>query len=182
MKRLVLFLILAGLVSIPMEAFAKKRSKIFKRKLGVSIVNAYTFHSYKDRPNVYAPKDAGRLITGDGQMYKFFSALEIARNYRNYEIGARIQLISTTFISPFLKWNLIKNDSRATIVPSLTIGLVPSQIMGGWLRAGLALSLNRYSSVEAFTGAYLWQKIGDIAEYEKNGYHFNAGLKINLYY
>ena len=182
MKQLFLLCVLINLF-YSVESSAKKR-RFFKRSLSISLVNGYTFYSSVKRVNVYGPKDAGRLISGDSQMYPFFSSLELARNFGRYEIGVRIQNISTTFISPFFKLNFIKNYSKSLIIPSFTIGLVPSYLLGGWLRASLALSLGNYSSLEPFAGLYGWYKIKDqnMSEYEKTSLHFHAGLRINLYF
>ena len=165
----------------PIDSFAKKK-RYSKRALSVSIVNGYSVSSSNKGNNAYSPKDAGRLIDGDGQMYPFFSALELARNFGRYEIGARIQNISNTFVSPFFKLNLIKNYSKSIVIPSFTLGFVPSQLLGGWLRGSLAFYLNHHSSLEPFVGFYGWYKIKDLPDYEKSGYHFHAGLRINLYF
>lgn len=174
-----LFLMMS--LSYPISALAKKK-KYSKRAMSVSLVNGYTFYSSIQEVNVYDPKDARRLIDGDGQMYSFFSALELARNFGRYELGARIQNISNTFVSPFVKWNLIKNYSRSPVIPSITLGAVPSELFGFWLRGSLALSMGHHSSLEPFAGFYGWLKLSDLPEYEKSGYHFHSGLRINLYF
>ena len=178
MKKQILFLILITFCFlVPVESSAKKR-RVFKRKWSISLVNGYSYYWQK--------KASGRKITewGDleGQMHPFFSALEISRNMGYYEIGAKIQHLGPTFVSPFLKWNWNKNNSRASIIPSLTVGVVPSHIMGVWLRLNLALSLNRYMSIAPFAGAYAWYKFKDDPLYEKSSLHLNAGLRINFYY
>ncbi|MBC6415975.1 MAG: hypothetical protein GDA46_06275 [Bdellovibrionales bacterium] len=177
------FFLLALLVSFSsVKSHAKeKKNRYYKRPLSISLVNAYTFYSSIKKTNVFGPKDAERLIDGDGQMYPFFSALELARNFRRVELGIRIQNTLTTFISPFFKLNIVPNSSKPLIVPSLTIGFIPSYLMGGWMRASLALSLGHYSSLEPFIGAYAWYKIKDLAKYEKKGLHVHAGVKLNFY-
>lgn len=180
MKLRFLFFLMISLF-YPIDSFAKKK-RYSKRAFSISLVNAYTFHSSNQSSNVYGPKDAGRLIDGDGQMYSVFSALELARNFGRFELGARIQNISKTFVSPFLKWNLIKNYSKSPVIPSFTLGVVPSELLGSWLRAGLAFKLSHYSSMEPFIGCYGWYKLTDLPNYEKSGYHFHTGLRINLYF
>jgi len=184
MKTKILFILTLSLsysVFYPMDSLAKKK-RYSKRAFSLSLVNAYTFYSSLSSTSVYGPKDAGQLIDGDGQMESVFSSLELARNFGRYELGARIQNISKTFISPFFKLNLIKNDSRYPLIPSFTLGLVPSELLGSWLRASLALKLNHHSSLEPFLGFYAWYKLTEMPEYEKSGYHFHTGLRINLYF
>ena len=157
----------------------KRKRKIFPRKWSISLVNAYSFYELK-KPNASTPYTW--TDWEDGQTQKFFSALELNRNFGRFEVGAKIQNSKHTFISPFLKWNLNKNYSNASIVPAFTLGFVPSIVMGVWLRASLGLSVNRYLSLEPFVGSYAWHKIKGPPEYEKNSAHFHTGLKINLYY
>ena len=178
MKKQILFLILITFCFlIPVESSAKKR-RVFKRKWSISLANGYSYYWLK-KASVRKTTEWGDL---EGQMHLFFSALEISRNMGYYEIGAKIQHLGPTFVSPFFKVNLNKNNSRAFIIPSLTVGVVPSHVMGVWLRLSLALSLNRYMSIAPFAGTYAWYKLKDDAEYEKFNIHLNAGLKINLYY
>ena len=181
MKQVFLLFVLISLF-YSVESSAKKR-RFFKRSLSISLVNGYTFYSSIKKNDAYGLNDPGRLIDGDNQMYSFFSSLELARNFGRYEIGARIQNIFIAFISPFFKFNFIKNYSKALIVPSLTIGLIPSDLMGGWLRGSLALSLGNYSSLEPFVGIYGWYKIKeDMPKYEKTNLHFHVGVRTNLYF
>ena len=162
----------------PVESSAKKR-RVFLRKWSLSFTNGWTFTQRKKS----SAKDTLKEPWGEieGQMQAFFSSLEIARNLGYYEIGAKIQT-NPAFISPFFKWNWNKNNSRASIIPSVTLGFVPTQLMGCWLRLGLGLSLNRYVSLEPFIGTYTWYKIKELANYEKYDWHLNTGLRINLYY
>ena len=185
MKRQFLFLSLILLFLIPFsESEARKKKRAHSRKWSVSIVNAYSFYEL-EKPSAQTPGVWDDSV--DGQMQDFFSALELSRNFGHFEAGAKIQQSGPAFISPFLKWNLNKNNSRASIVPAFTVGVVPSFIMGVWLRAGLGLSINRYMSLEPFVGLYSWYKIkatGSIkaSGYQKYNLHFHSGLKINLYY
>jgi len=181
MKLKVLFLLLISLF-YPIDSLAKKK-KYSKRAFSLSLVNGYTFYpSRLSSAHSFNLDDAGQLIYGDGQMYSpFFSSLELARNFGRYELGARIQNISEAFITPFLKWNFIKNHSKYPLIPSLTWGVVPSRLLGSWLRASLALRLSHQSSLEPFLGFYGWYNLGLIG-FEKSGYHFHAGLRINLYF
>ena len=181
MKLGIVFFLMTGLL-YPVDSFAKKQ-RYSKRALSISLVNAYSFYPSNQDISVHKPGDARQLIDGDGQMQPFFSALEIARNFGRYELGARIQNVSTTFISPFIKWNLIKNYSNSYVVPSFTLGVTPSQLLGAWLRGSLAFYLSHYSSLEPFVGIYGWYKLTDIAEYEKSNFlHLHVGLRINLYF
>ena len=162
----------------PMESSAKKR-RVFLRKRSLSFTNGLTFHQLKKSSAKDPLKEPWGEI--DGQMQAFFSSLEMARNLGRYEIGAKIQT-NPIFVSPFFKWNFNKNNSRASIIPSLTIGFIPSYLMGCWLRLSLGLSLNRYVSLEPFLGGYAWYKIKNLASYERYNWHLNTGLRINLYY
>ena len=167
----------------PINSLAKKR-RYSKRTLSISVVNAYTFYSVKqENSSAHPPGDPARIIEGDGQMYLTFSALELARNFGRYEIGARIQNISTNFISPFFKFNFIKNYSKSIVVPSLTLGFVPSRLLGAWSRASLSIYLSHHSTLEPFIGVYSWYKLtDDLSNHIKSNTHFHAGLRINLFF
>ena len=176
-----LFLLFFFLLAPLSEIEAKKRKRrVFPRKWSLSLVNAYHLYAKSKKSNIEIPN----TLTDweDGQTQILFSALELSRNFGHYEIGAKIQNTKHTFLSPFVKWNLNKNYSRAGIVPSLTVGVVPSILMGAWIRASLGFSVNRYMSLEPFIGGYAWRKIKESAKYEPSNLHFNAGLRINLYY
>ena len=181
MKQLILFLSLFVFLMAPFsKAEARKKRKYSARKWSVSMVNGYSFYQAKkssaDRPGEW-------LLTGEGQMHSFFSALELSRNFGHFEMGAKIQNKGSAFVSPFVKGNFNKNNSRASIIPSVTFGLVPSNgLFGSWLRASLGLSVNRYMSLEPFVGTYAWLKVKDNPKYEKYNWHLHTGLKINLYY
>lgn len=178
MKKHLLFLSLISLCFLaPVESSAKKK-RVFKRKWSLSFSNGYSFYQSK-KPSASAPMEWGNL---DGQMHPFFSAVEISRNMGYYELGAKVQHLGPTFVSPFFKWNLNKNNSRASIIPSITLGVVPAHVMGVWLRVALGLSLNRYMSLSPFVGTYTWYKVKEDEKYEKYNLHLNAGLAINLYY
>ena len=176
MKKIFLFFIFVSLCFLsPVESSAKKR-RVFPRKWSLSLINGYSFYEHKTSAE-------NPLSLGVEGINRFFSSLEISRNFGYYEIGARIQHSdSLPFVSPFLKWNGNKNNSKAHIVPSLTWGIVPSHLMGSWLRLGLALSLNPYVSISPFMGVYTWYKIKDDPKYNKYNFYLNAGLRINLYY
>ena len=185
MKKLFVFIALICCLA-PLESSAKKR-RVFKRKWSLSLTNGYSLFSL---PN---SKASSRFSTEEGniegQMNPFFSSLDISRNMGYYEIGAKIQSSGPAFVSPFFKWNLIKNNSRAGLVPSLSFGIVPAHIFGFWFRLGFALSLNRYISLTPFIGSYGFYKIKDDenavqngAIYQKYNIHFNSGLRVNLYY
>ena len=180
LKQLFLFISLFILFLLPFsKAEARKKRRVSPRKWSFSLVNAYSF---------YQAKKSGTELpgawnhTGEGQMHSFFSALEFSRNFGYFEMGAKIQNKGQSFISPFIKGNFNKNNSRASIIPSVTFGLIPSSLFGSWLRLSLGLSLNRYMSLEPFIGAYAWLKVKDNPKYEQYNWHLHSGLKINLYY
>ena len=186
-KNRLLFLVFLSLFFlVPFESSAKKKRRVYKKKWAISFTNGYNIRQIPNRkigirdPLELNNKDWGYL---EGQMHVFFSSLDISRNFGYYEFGAKIQNLGPTFISPFFKWNLNKNNSRASIIPSVSLGLVPSRIMGAWLRLGLGLSWNPYVSFAPFVGTYAWYKIKeDGGRYEKWALHFNAGLSLVLYY
>ncbi len=179
------FLILCFL--IPVDSSARKR-RVAKRKWSLSLANGYSFSKAKKDIHSSIPQQQRPLLHPEGQMNDFFHSLEVSRNFGNYEIGAKIQHTGQNFISPFFTWNLSRNHSRSSIVPSITLGLVPSHLAGAWLRFSLGLSLNRYISFSPFVGLYSWYKLknppamnGQDLIYSKYNIHFNSGLKINLY-
>ena len=174
-----LFLSLISLCFLaPSQSEARKRKRSFKRKWAVSLTNGFNLYRIKKG----SAKSAMKWGDPEGQMHFAFSSFDISRNFGYYEIGAKIQNIGPTFVSPFIKWNLNKNSSRASIVPAISLGVVPSHILGTWLRLSLGLSINPYFSIAPFVGTYAWFKIKDDPEYEKYNLHFNAGLRISLYY
>ena len=183
--RLLLLVFLFISVTFSAEANQKKR-KVFKRRLSISFVSAYTLHSYPKKltPDPFQPGQIPQKpILGDSQIESVFSALEISRNFGFYEVGVRIQNTFSSFVSPFFKWNVIKNYSQSRIVPSLTVGVTPSSVlMGSWLRVGMGVSLNRYLSLEPFLGSYIYYKIAEHGLYEKWNSYFHAGLRFSLYY
>jgi len=161
---------------IPTESSARKRKRL-SRSWSISTVNGYSFYQIK-KPSAKDPTAWGNL---DGQMHKYFSALEISRNMGYYEFGARIQNLGYNFVTPFMTWNMMKNNYKTPIVTSFSLGVTPSHIAGLWLRFNLALSINRYISLSPFIGAYVWYKTIDDPEYEKQNIHLNAGLQIKLF-
>ena len=185
MKVRLLFVVLLSLsFLIPAQSSARRKKRVFKRKWSISLVNGYNFANYpKGRGSANGPFE---WKEPEGQMHPFFSALEISRNTGFYEMGAKIQHVGPTFVTPFFKWNWNKNNSRSSIIPSLMIGVVPYHLMGGWLRVNLGLSLNRYISIDPFLGVYAWyllKKDDHPPKYEKRyKIHFNTGLRINMYY
>lgn len=188
MKKYILLLISLSLCFLaPIESSARKKKKrrVYKKKWSISLTNGYRIHQYRRADARDHMKIDSEWGGQEGQMYRFFSSLDISRNFGYYEIGAKIQNLGPTFVSPFFKLNMAKNNSRSKIVPSVTLGVVPSRTMGGWLRAGLGLSLNRYVSFTPFVGAYTWYKIingGASSGYEKWSYHINTGLSVSLYF
>ena len=179
-KNFFIFLSFFLILATVSKTEAKKRKKYFSRKWSISFVNGYSFHHKENKSNT---KDPHTLTDWeDGQTQIFFSAIELSRNFGHFEAGAKIQNTKHTFISPFIKWNLNKNSSRAKIIPSFTLGFTPSILMGSWVRASIGLSVNRSMSIEPFFGAYAWRKIKDHANYIKSNWHLNTGLRINLYY
>ena len=183
-KYILLFISLSLCFLVPIESSArKKRRRVYKKKWSISLTNGYSFYQYEKKGDANDPMSIDTNWGGqEGQMYSFFSSLDISRNFGYYEVGAKIQNLGPTFVSPFVKINLTKNNSTAKIVPSVTLGVVPSFLAGVWLRAGLGLSLNRYISFTPFVGAYAWHKLKEDPKYEKLNLHVNTGLSINLYY
>ena len=185
-KKQLLFFVLFSLCFLaPVESEAKRKRRFSLRKWSLSFANGYTLGQIKKSTKSALPGEKIRSAYWtemEGQMHPFFSSLEISRNFGYYEIGAKIQNLGSTFVSPFFKLNFNKNNSKASIIPSLTLGVVPSHLMGSWLRLSLGLSFNSYVSISPFIGAYAWYKINNDGKYEKYNFHFNTGLRINLYY
>ena len=185
--RLLLLACLFFSFSLFAQANPKKR-RVFKRKLAVSVVSAYTFSAHPKKLTPDAFNSPALLpqkpLFGDSQIESIFSALEISRNFGSYEVGARIQNTFGSFVSPFFKWNAIKNYSHAQWIPSVAVGVSPSSaLLGSWLRLSLGVSLNRYLSLEPFLGTYIYYKIrDDYGPFEKWNSYFHAGLRVNLYY
>ncbi len=184
-KKIFLFFTLLTLsFMLPTEASAKKKRRIYKKKWSISLTNGYTAYTHK-KGSVQSPTALDEYAWGrqEGQMHSFFSSLDIARNFGYYEIGAKIQNLGPAFVSPFFKLNMRKNNSRAKIIPSITLGVVPALTMGSWLRVSLSLALNRYISFTPFGGIYGWYNTKDEAgDYLRWNFHVNGGLSINLYY
>ena len=162
---------------IPVESSAKRRL-YKKKKWSLSVTTGYTLY----RKNKGSQRALFSWEDQEGQMHEFFSSLDIARNFGYYEIGAKIQNTGVAFVSPFFKWNVNKNTAKASIIPSVTVGIVPANTMGAWLRVNLSLALNRYVSFTPFVGAYTWYRIKNDPKYEKGNFLVNTGLSINLYY
>lgn len=163
---------------IPVESSAKRRRLYKKKKWSLSVTSGYTLY----KKSKGSQRELFSWADEEGQMHEFFSSLDISRNFGYYEIGAKIQNTGSAFVSPFFKWNINKNTAKASIIPSLTIGIVPAHTVGIWLRASLSLALNRYVSFTPFVGTYAWYKIKDDPKYEKGNFLINTGLSINLYY
>ena len=159
-------------------AQSKKRYK--KRKWSVSITNGYTFY---DRHEKNSALNASTDLSGhEGQMNRFFSALEISRNFGYYEWGGKLQLFDYGFASPFLKINFRKNRRRAAWIPSLTLGVVPSFLFGGYARLALDLFPHPYWSLRPFVGIYSWKRIKIYEHYIKNNIHLNGGVSLTVHF
>ena len=178
-KYLSLFILFSICFLSPVKSEAQKKRKVFPRKWSLSLVNAYRIHGYPEKPSGKSPFDWGDV---DGPMHLSFSALEISRNFGYYEIGAKIQNSGPAFVSPFFKWNANKNNSKALLTPSVTVGVVPTHILGIWLRLSYDMSLNSYISIAPFIAAAGYYEIKDIPKYAEKSIYFNAGIRINLYY
>ena len=179
-KKQITFFLFISLFFIPLETEAKKKRKTFQRRWSFSIVNAYGFYNFPNKKG--SQRKVFEWGDVDGPMHPFFSSLEISRNFGHYELGAKIQDSGSAFVSPFLKWNLNKNKGRNFFVPAVTFGLVPSHIMGAWLRLGTGFSFNSYVSFSPFIGMSAYYKLTEDPKYEKYNIHLNAGLRINLFY
>lgn len=154
-------------------------AKTKHRKWNLSITNGYTFYNLKDKNSAAASTD---LSGYDGQMNKFFSSLEISRNFGYYELGGKLQLFDYTFISPFLKINFRRNHWRARIIPSLTLGVVPSSLWGAYGRASLSWFANPYLSFRPFIGVYGWYRGKPHGHYIKSNIHINTGFTVTMYF
>lgn len=159
------------------SADARKRPK--NRTWSLSIASGYTFYNLKEKNS---PAASTEVSGYDGQMNTYFSALEISRNFGYYEVGGKIQLFDHTFISPFFKFNFFRNHRRARIVPSLTLGVVPSPLWGGYARFGLSWFLNPHFSIRPFCGIYGWSRGKPRKDYIKHNIHINAGIAISIYF
>ena len=156
-----------------------KRKKKRSPKWSVSITNGYTFYSKKKKSSINASEFWDHL---DGQMNTFFSSLDVGRNFGYYEIGGRIQFIGPTFISPYLRWNMISKNKKNILKPALTLGVVPSDLVGAYAKLSLGIAVNRYLVIHPFAGFYAWYKNKDNVEYERFNHHANGGLSLNLYF
>ena len=164
----------------------RKRRKKAIRTWSVSVTSGYTlyqrFAEKARRPtNSKAAGWGGLEDRPEGQMHKLFSSLDLARNFGSYELGGKVQLAGHAFVSPFFKWNMAKNRYRTAIVPSLTVGIVPSSLTGVWLRLNLGLAIGRRAMLHPFVGAYGWAKTSKEAVTEKWGVHFNTGMTMSMY-
>ena len=160
------------------ESSGKRKKRKRTAKWSVSISNGYTFYSQK-KSSVKGLEFWSHL---DGQMNTYFSSLEVGRNFGSYEVGGRLQFLGPSFVSPYLKWNIVNKNSRNAFKPSLTFGVVPSHLMGGYVKFNLGLAVNSYFVLNPFVGFYAWYRLKDIMEYEKSNYHVNAGLSLSMYF
>jgi len=155
-----------------------KRKKKRSPKWSISISNGYTFYSPK-KSSVEGFKFWSHL---DGQMNMHFSSLELGRNFGSYELGGRLQMVGPSFVSPYFKWNIVNKNNKITFKPSLVFGLVPSHLVGGYIRFQLGWRVNSYLVLNPFVGAYAWYKLIENIEYEQFNYHINGGLSVNLFF
>ena len=160
------------------EALAKKRKRT--PKWSASVTNGYTF--YSDKKFNVDSETVSDWNHFEGQMNTYFSSLDISRNFDRYELGAKIQFMGSTFVSPFFKWNIVKQSKKIRIKPSITLGVVPHSLFGAYLRFNFGINLNRYVTLNPFVGVHGWYKLDDDPKYEKHNYHANAGFSLSLYY
>ena len=193
MKKALFFMALAAFLLAPFEsseAAKRKRRKKPIRTWSVSVSSGYNL--FKRLSNKAQRPDASKSsqwissspetnIRRDGQMHKFFSSLDLARNFGHYELGAKIQFTGEAFVSPFIKWNMTKNRYKTAILPSLTFGVAPSHQFGAYLRLSLGLALNRRAMIHPFLGCYGWFKATKEVISEKWGLYANAGLSLSLF-
>ena len=170
--------------SLSIKRSQKKQSKLkkktFPRKWSISSVNGYTFYNgYNQKSGSAEPYEWAYV---EGKMHPYFSALEIARIQGWYDFGIRIQNTGFLFVSPFFTWNLRKNHTRIRVLPSLTLGVVPSHILGAWLRFSLGFGISRHVSLAPFLSFMYWTKVGEDPDYEKRDSHAHLGLQLLLYY
>lgn len=159
-------------------AFAAQKKSRYLSKWSVALTNGYTFYENKKS----GVGEAGSWGGVDGQMNLFFSSIEIARNFNNYEIGGKIQLLGPSFVSPFVKWNIIRQSKSTIFKPSIMLGVVPSELFGVYARVNFGLQWNHYITLNPFVGVYSWYKIAENPKYEKQNLHVNAGFSLNLYF
>ena len=186
MKRFFSFFALALFLLAPFEsaeaARKRKRKRQAIRTWSVSVTSGYTFAQRiagkAPRPTIAKSTDWNAVP--EGQMRKFFSSLDLARSFGFYELGGKIQLTGSAFVSPYFKWNMLKNKYRAPIVPSLTFGLVPSHLPGVYLRLSLGLALSRRAMIHPFAGVYGWMKTQEAVS-EKWGFHVNTGFTMSMF-
>ena len=164
--------------SFGFESSGKKRKRKKKAAWSVSVSNGYTFYSGKKS----SIKSFDFWSDLDGQMNSYFSSLKIGRNFGSYEIGGRLQFIGPSFVSPYLKWNIINKNKKTVLKPSITLGIVPSHLMGGYIRFNLGLAVNSYFVFNPFVGIYGWYRLIDSTEYEQYNYHANSGLTLSVYF
>lgn len=165
------------LISPPSEA-KKRRKKV--RKWNVSTSNGYTFWQYKKISS--STSSSGIAKRFDGQMNKFFSSIEVARNFGHYEFGGRLQLDGEAFVSPFVKLNFIKNKRRNDFVPFVILGVSPSLLTGFYARAGINLFFKRYFAFSPFVGGYFWVRTGAGSKHGNYNLHANGGFSASLYF
>ncbi len=175
-KRYGIVLLIFLAVGFSFESLGKRKRR--KPKWSVSVTNGYTFFS-KRKNSVEAFKFWSHL---DGQMNTHFSSVEVGRNFGSYEVGGKVQLIGSTFVSPYFKWNIVNKNKRNVFKPSLTIGVVPSHLGGAYAKLSLGLAMNSYLVLNPFVGFYAWYRMKDYVEYEKFNYHANAGLTLSMYF
>ena len=160
------------------SADARKKSKK-NRTWSLSITNGYTFYNLKDKNSPAASTD---LSGYDGQMNTFFSSLEISRNFGYYEVGGKLQLFDYAFVSPFFKINFRRNHRRARIIPSLTLGVVPAPLWGGYARTSLSWFFNSRFSLRPFIGVYGWYRKNPHKHYIKYNLHIHTGITTSIYF
>ena len=157
---------------------SKKRGK--KRTWSISGVSGYTFYNHYNKKGGSAEPYEWAYV--DGAMHPYFSALEISRTQGWYDLGLRIQNTGALFVSPFFTWNFRKNRTPLRFLPSLTLGVVPSHILGAWVRFNLELGLSSHISLSPFISSLIWVKVGEDLDYEEEDIHAHVGLKLKLYY
>ena len=182
MKSALVFLFAGLLLAASLSADARKRKKRRSglRKWSVTAVNGYSFLQTERPRESEKPPPAY-----DGQMKSYFSSLDLARNFGYFEAGARLQFYEEAFVSPFIKWNFIKNTRRRTFIPYMITGLSISSLGGVYARLGLSLFFKRYFALSPFVGTYFWYKMrGEskvLKPYSDYNWLFHGGMSLSIY-
>lgn len=183
------YIFIFSLFLLSNSLFAAKKS----RSWSISANNGYTFKALKDatidssqgtdsQPSLLSHLNTDS-IDGFLDNDKFFSSLDISRNFKKYEVGMRIQFFKTSFVSPFLKINFIENKKMNSLIPFFKLGLVPDKLLGIYSQLGVSYFLHKkYLALTTYVGIYHWRKVLKSVIHDKNNTHFHFGMSYDLYF